>query len=659
MKIFVNGKEAGLKADASFEYVQENPLFTDADGYSLEITFPLKDCPQNILIFGPLHVKGVDISKVTFPCTIQFGPFTKTGILTITSLSDVEVSGQFLEGMSAENFQTTADLLTYLTDLDFSQWDGQADNWDGFPSGYYTSEYDADFGITTWKKDLTKSGPAAGWDQAIIYDKAEGRAMDHIGGTIGYNQYIQRHIYLAHLVDLVGRAIGWTVDQQVLRSISYYQYILVANRRKYLMEFPYQWMVRPLCDSLPHWTVKEFFQNIANYFGCVVYYNSTTKVIAFRSYRQIVGVTSGTIPEVPLSVNDDFSVEISNEENGQYKGSQHFKLPDKCNPGNVNSCPWAFNDPRIPIYRCTKQWLLQKITDGAQESLKEHPVLGELGVDGRYIFYLTDIQQYVAVTQTQKYWIGGEPEPDEYGSVPDPDYVFQCVEVLNQYGGHTEGTELKVCNCPFETVKYYRRNDPTESNYSGQTNYIGYLPVIDIPEDPLFRIDEHEWTEEYPQAQAAEHLSSGERKPEEMYFDKLWIFLMRNTTESAYGSAYTRQYEPRNAPGHMLEPVPGYDYKRTITDEDGNPIEYPYTERLDQYPYTLSPNSSEITEYRNIPQVDETKLYRYNFLAKTLPSATSIFLIKGKRYACLRMTAHFTNTGMSELIEGEFYEIVD
>lgn len=656
MKVIVDGKVAALEASATFEYKQENPLFTNAEGYSMELTFPMKDNPDNILIFGPLHVKGVDITKVTFPCEMVCEAFDKSGILTIIEVADMYVKGQFLEGMSAENFQTSADLLTYLTDLDFSQWDGQSDDWDGFPTGYYTAEYDSEWGTTTWKKDLTKSGPAAGWDQAVIYDKSHGKSMDHMDGAPSYAQYIQRHIYLAHLVDLVGRVIGWTVDQQVLRSISYYQYILVANRRRFLMEFPYRWKVRPLCDSLPRWTVKEFFQNIADYFGCIVDYNSTTKVIAFRSYKQVVGAASGNIPEVALSVTDDFTVEVSDEEEGQYKGAQHFKLPDECNPGNVNSCPWAFDDPRIPIYNCTKKWLLDKIAAGAQESWKDDPVLAGLGVDGRYIFYLTDLQRYVVVTQAKKYWIGGEPEPNEYGSVPDPDYVFQCIEVLNQYGGHTDGTELKVCNCPFETVKYYRRDYPTDWSASIQNSYYGYLPALDIPVDPLERVDTNEWGPDYPQA--SENLSSGERKMEDMYFDKLWIFLMRNTSQSANGSAYTREYEPRNVPGQMLEPVPGYDYMRTITDEDGNPIEYPYTVALDKYQYTLSPNSSEITVYRDIPKVDETKLYRYNFLAKTLPSVTSIFVIKGKRYACLRIIVHFTNTDMSELVEGEFYEIV-
>ena len=52
MEIIVNGTLAVLKAGSSFQYVSENRAFTDAEGYSLSISFPIKDCPRNIQIFG-------------------------------------------------------------------------------------------------------------------------------------------------------------------------------------------------------------------------------------------------------------------------------------------------------------------------------------------------------------------------------------------------------------------------------------------------------------------------------------------------------------------------------------------------------------------------------------------------------------------------------
>jgi hypothetical protein len=77
-------------------------------------------------------------------------------------------------------------------------------------------------------------------------------------------------------------------------------------------------------------------------------------------------------------------------------------------------------------------------------------------------------------------------------------------------------------------------------------------------------------------------------------------------------------------------------------------------------PYTLIPSDPSIQSVAALPSVDETKLYRFKFLVDgTLPAPTNIFLINGKKFACLRLTARFTVNGMSQLVEGEFYEITD
>ena len=53
--------------------------------------------------------------------------------------------------------------------------------------------------------------------------------------------------------------------------------------------------------------------------------------------------------------------------------------------------------------------------------------------------------------------------------------------------------------------------------------------------------------------------------------------------------------------------------------------------------------------------IDTKKLYKFSFLSDELPSPRATFYIKGKRYICSKLTAEFTERGMSRLIEGEFY----
>lgn len=70
MEIRINGRQAALKKGTSFEYVAENRLLSGSDGYTLSITFPLKDCPENIANFGHINRKDVSTGKVIFDCEI-------------------------------------------------------------------------------------------------------------------------------------------------------------------------------------------------------------------------------------------------------------------------------------------------------------------------------------------------------------------------------------------------------------------------------------------------------------------------------------------------------------------------------------------------------------------------------------------------------------
>ena len=109
MEITINGQSAYLKENTSFEYITENRLFTGSDSYTLTITFPLKDCPQNIGIFGHLHRQDVEKNRIVFDCDIRDRNFIKSGTITVTEITEVEVKTQFLEGRSEQNFNSSFD----------------------------------------------------------------------------------------------------------------------------------------------------------------------------------------------------------------------------------------------------------------------------------------------------------------------------------------------------------------------------------------------------------------------------------------------------------------------------------------------------------------------------------------------------------------------
>ena len=107
MQIYINNQLAALKQGTSFEYVSENRLFSGSDGYTLTITFPLKDCPQNQKIFGHINRADVSAGKVIFDCEIRDKSFYRFGCITITEINESEVKTQFLDGRSEQNFDMT------------------------------------------------------------------------------------------------------------------------------------------------------------------------------------------------------------------------------------------------------------------------------------------------------------------------------------------------------------------------------------------------------------------------------------------------------------------------------------------------------------------------------------------------------------------------
>ena len=53
MEIIINGKQAYLKKNTSFDFIFENRLFTGSDSYTLTITFPLERfCCYKIIALG-------------------------------------------------------------------------------------------------------------------------------------------------------------------------------------------------------------------------------------------------------------------------------------------------------------------------------------------------------------------------------------------------------------------------------------------------------------------------------------------------------------------------------------------------------------------------------------------------------------------------------
>ena len=102
---------------------------------------------------------------------------------------------------------------------------------------------------------------------------------------------------------------------------------------------------------------------------------------------------------------------------------------------------------------------------------------------------------------------------------------------------------------------------------------------------------------------------------------------------------------------------------------DGNgKLPHPFVENIEIYSdwsaYKMLHFSMRLNEaslYRNtsLPKIDPKQKFTFKFLGNSIPNPRSVFIVHGKRYVCEKITATFTENGMSSLLKFEGYPIID
>lgn len=321
MQIYIANQLAALKQGTSFEYVSENRLFSGSDGYTLTITFPLKDCPQNQKIFGHINRADVSAGKVVFDCEIRDKSFYRFGCITITEINEAEVKTQFLDGRSEQNFDMTFDKV-YINELDL-----------GSPS-------------TTSKSDITPSEAFyVGYHPKEVclpwVNNASGNIQNCISFDSETNTYswhtdtkgLSWQLYLIEATRRICAAIGYTCVLTDWEDKEEYNYLLICNT------LPFSWYTPEYARALPHWTVEEYFEKLELFLGCEFDFDHRTKNITFRFSKDVLEtikpvrldkVVSEHSTEVKV---EDAQCEYTEAKNLVYKDCDH-------NQWKYYSCDW-------------------------------------------------------------------------------------------------------------------------------------------------------------------------------------------------------------------------------------------------------------------------------------------------------------------------------
>ncbi len=286
MIIYIEGHPADLKKGTSVEYISENRLFSDSDGYTLSITFPLAGSARNTAIFGNINRPDVAAGKVIFDAEIRDANLIRSGCLVITEISDSEVKAQFLDGRSEQNFDDTFDNL-YINEMDLGS---PASTDPAAVSVAKAWDHTADAVALPWVSDAS----------GMIQNEAT-----HSEGSYSWHEDtkgLSWMPYLHHITTKICTAAGYSVDLGSWLTDDRYRYILICNT------LPWVWDQPEYAAALPHWTVEDYLRKLELFLSGEFEIDHRLKKITFRFSHEILD----SIPPVSINpIDGGYSEDIS------------------------------------------------------------------------------------------------------------------------------------------------------------------------------------------------------------------------------------------------------------------------------------------------------------------------------------------------------------
>lgn len=608
MHIYVNNKLAALKKGTSFEYVSENRLFSGSDGYTLTITFPLRGCPENIAIFGHINRADVAAQKVIFDCEIRDKGFCKSGSITITEISETEVKTQFLEGRSEQNFDKTFDKV-YINELDLGAPESTskesvlpADAWNPEVSG---GRYVA----LPWVNDY--SGNIQNKAECIVDDKAQDKFhFEWHKDTSG----LSWQPYLLYITKKICEALpggGYSFDFSKWEEVEEYRYLLICNT------VPYAWALPGFAKALPHWTVEEYFEKLELFLGGEFDFDHRSRRVSFAFTKDILAAKQ---PVCLKDVVEEHSTEIRvDEDRCEYLPSKNLVYKD------CDHEMWKF-------YSC--DWFI----NGWQDSVVRYQYLQDLMDDNRVyrtwnglhhrnnridmLLYAEDCDAYFIINPVDRKMV-----VDIHGNVKYVHSQYTCrLQPVNLFGGRIADDDEDADQVEIEFVPAWI--DDTEEKYGRML----FLSFSGYDEDSN---TESEDDKDHPflLTNTAASLKAGEKEKKSEYYDRIYIGWYDGTN----------YYKGKHLPYPNVENI--------IISDDWSNFSFAH--------FSLRLNDNKVSRGQVIRNIDPKTKTTFKFLADDIPDVRAMFNIRGKRYICEKLTATFTENGMSQLMKGVFYPVVD
>lgn len=604
-QLYLDGTLVHLTKEQNISLNKENNYFSDASEYTYDITLPLAD-PVNLAFFGPLnrHEHSVDKTRTFEAWLYANGRLFIEGTARITGIDQDEVKLQITAGRS-DFF--TEDLSRYIDEMRIDAREIEAIY---FPIFNETS--------------------GAKCNDVAIQVVSNGKYQLVTPSTL--DTHSAPSFYLKNLVHIIfDRHLDYDIAENAFErdhqgSMSLMQEFLgkiIVCNASYAPDGNLDFV-------LPHWTVAELLEEITNLTGLrfLFSFEDNRKTVRIVHSKDIYGPDDYDHVEIEQLV-DEFEIDIS-QDPSEDLGSKNLE--------------YEIDNDTIKKF----EQVDQSILDASEWKTAENYIdasnkFQEMGSDRYTKRYSTIIEaqgrQYVAKAGYQ----------DAFGMFE----VNHLRKLVRNEDADTISPKIAPVGYALATFSViYEGNPGRVDPYVG----IGVTESCLIPSIP--------GTDRAPSTRSDGLINiydsiTNDESSETDPPDKLYIaiegeeYLRFTINENNYGltSGANFYYSNFFVP-YIFSGTSGIAY---LGASSGNWLSTPYGLELHAIPdyFTIG------NMLAQMPRIDTSVTYKKQFIMHSVPDIQARFLIRGKLYACTKLTVELTDDGLVPLMEGEFLEILE
>ena len=636
MELYIDGRPAALREDASLTYYEESRYFSDAEGYSLDIELPLRGCPANRAIFG--RIERNPPTSARWSARLVCGPVVRSGIVVLTGVSAESVKVQFLPGRSAtvgddapeEQLSRYIDEMTGVGTraleayIRISEATLRTTMAEKFLMGYDQQIADPPFPRNPYQPNggdyMEIPAVALPWineeNQSLQNKMAIGRPIDNQDvsepGYVAWDNAVKSGLswmpYLLPLAEKIARAAGYTPSfpgwagsdkrHLIMMNVIPQGYVEDHGNERCL----YYKSFYDCRTALPHWTVEEFFEKIGPIVGGKFTFDHATRVVKLHSLTDMLD-NCVALTEVEDSFELTSAFGADDEPDHNYLAEVKYKYQD---PGltawKYMVCPW-YRKGHNPYAKKDLASIMSLMEEYAANR-QAHSGTYHADDAGLTFCYYKDPETGRIHPQLIDAYT-----PADY----DPEGSYEELEVVP--GVIVAGTAvLNPSDCKDMTAELIAGARPGPNGPGSAEGDDSELPVDD----------------EAYQTQVIEDIENGEPETARHY-------------DTLYVGYWPGLSADRSAP---LAPITA-----------GARYSFGYTELCPTLDLRLTNDAGR--PYGGAPHVDESIKFTFYFHSRDIPDVNAMFYIRGHRYVCRRIETTMTARGLSSRMKGEFYPVIE